>query len=106
MRQFARLRGKLPTLQPAAAPVDDAVLRARLNNAMRRRMSDDLVNLIRRACMCGHAETAKGLWMVLRDLTLREEKQQYPNGRLPQKGILETLALEIAQAAQKDAEAD
>jgi len=106
MRQFARLQGKLPTLQPAAAPIDDSVLRARLNNAMRRRMSDDLVSLIRRACLCGHAETAKGLWMVLRDLTLREEKQKYPNGRLPQKGILETLALEITRAAQNGAEAD
>ncbi|HTW69637.1 MAG TPA: hypothetical protein VME47_07115 [Acetobacteraceae bacterium] len=106
MRQFATLLGKLPALKPAAAPVDDSVVRARLNNSMRRRMSDDLVNLIRRACLCGHAETAKGLWMVLRDLTLREAKQDYPNGRLPDKGLLESLAAEITNAARKNAAAD
>ncbi|HVC60108.1 MAG TPA: hypothetical protein VND19_07095 [Acetobacteraceae bacterium] len=63
-------------------------------------MSDDLVNLIRRACLFGHAETAKGLWVVLRDLTAREAKQRFAHGRLPDESLMTALAIEIAEAAR------
>ena len=81
--------------------MDEAVIRNRINRSMRRRMSDELVGLIHRACLCGHAETAKGLWVVLRDLTVREAKQRYPHGRLPDDAIMDALALEIAAAARQ-----
>ena len=77
------------------------MIRDRINRSMRRRMSDELVSLIRRACLCGHAETAKGLWVVLRDLTIREANQRFPNGRLPDQGMIDALALEIAAAARE-----
>lgn len=99
MRQFARLRMKVHESQRAATSPDDAIVRTRINRSMRRRMSDDLVKLIDRACLCGHAETAKGLWFVLRDLLNREARQRYPNGRLPEKDMLEALAAKIAEAA-------
>lgn len=101
MRQFALLQRKVTTLPSVAKPLDDLVVRDRINRSMRRRMSDDLVTLIRRACLCGHAETAKGLWVVLRDLTFREAKQHYPHGRVPEKSLLETLAVEIAAAVRE-----
>jgi len=100
MRQFVRLPVRVHESQRAATTsVDDAIVRARINSSMRRRMSDELVKLIHRACLCGHAETAKGLWFVLRDLMNREAKQRYPNGRLPEKDVLEVLAAKIAEAA-------
>ena len=102
MRQFASLARRMNALQPAAKPWDDALVRERINRSMRRRMSDELVTLIRRACLSGHAETAKGLWVVLRDLTFREAKQRYPNGRIPDKDLLDALAMEIAAAVRND----
>ncbi len=101
MRHFARMQSR--SIAKRAAPenqVSEAVIRDRINRTMRRRMSDDLVALIRRACVSGHAETAKGLWVVLRDLTDREAKQRYPHGRIPDKTMMDELALEIAAAAQ------
>jgi len=102
MRPFARLqRRSIVRRSPADNQLSEAVLRERLSHSMRRRMSDDLVSLIRRACLCGHAETAKGLWVVLRDLTAREAAQRYPHGRIPDKTLLDTLALEIATASHQ-----
>jgi hypothetical protein len=102
MRQFARARKSGKTKPTAAVnQVDETVIRDRINRSMRRRMSDELVGLIRRACMLGHAETAKGLWVVLHDLTLREAKQQFPHGRYLENGLLDALALEIAAAAKE-----
>ena len=102
MRPFARLQARSIARRSAADnPLSETVIRERLSRSMRRRMSDDLVSLIRRACLCGHAETAKGLWVVLRDLTAREAAQQYPHGRIPDKTLLDTLALEIATAAHQ-----
>ncbi|HUB10816.1 MAG TPA: hypothetical protein VMB34_02580 [Acetobacteraceae bacterium] len=100
MRQFAPLARRVTALSTATKPWDDSVVRDRINRSMRRRMSDELVALIRRACLSGHAETAKGLWVVLRDLTVREAKQRYPNGRLPDKALLDALAMEIADAVR------
>ena len=102
MRQFARMRrrGNIPRTA-ADNQITDAMIRDRINRSMRRRMSDELVSLIRRACLCGHAETAKGLWVVLRDLTIREANQRFPNGRLPDQGMIDALALEIAAAARE-----
>ncbi|HUB46348.1 MAG TPA: hypothetical protein VMB73_15290 [Acetobacteraceae bacterium] len=99
MRQFARLRMKVQESRRAATALDDAIVRTRINRSMRRRMSDELVKLIDRACLCGHAETAKGLWIVLRDLLNREARQRYPNGRLPEKDMLKVLAAKITEAA-------
>jgi hypothetical protein len=101
MRQFVRgQRSAVALTTVAQRQIDEAAIRDRINRSMRRRMSDELVSLIRRACLCGHAETAKGLWVVLRDLTMREAKSQYPNGRIPEKGLMEALALEISAASQ------
>jgi len=102
MRHFALLQKKGVAKRTAAEDqAADALIRDRLNRSMRRRMSDDLVNLIRRACISGHAEAAKGLWVVLRDLLDREAKQRYPHGRLPEEGLMEALAMEIAAAARE-----
>jgi hypothetical protein len=102
MRHFARLGKRGIATQTAADDqVTDALIRDRLNRSMRRRMSDDLVSLIRRACISGHAEAAKGLWVVLRDLLDREARQHYPHGRLPEEGLMEALAMEIATASRE-----
>jgi hypothetical protein len=99
---FARRQRRGIATQPAVDhQANEAAIRDRINRSMRRRMSDELVSLIHRACLCGHAETAKGLWVVLRDLHAREAKQQYPNGRLPDEGILDALAIEIATAVRQ-----
>lgn len=101
MRPFARMQRRSVATRPAADnQLNEAVIRDRLSRSMRRRMSDDLVSLIRRACMCGHTETAKGLWVVLRDLTAREAAQRYPHGRIPEKNMMDQLAIEIAAAVQ------
>ncbi len=101
MRQFVRKQKKENATRTAAInQVADSVIRDRINRSMRRRMSDDLISLIRRACLSGHAEAAKGLWIVLRDLTNREAKQRFPHGRLPDEGMIEALAVEIAAAAK------
>jgi hypothetical protein len=101
MRQFLRTR-RGGEMKPAADHrVNDALIRDRLNRTMRRRMSDDLVSLIRRACLIGHAETAKALWLVLADLTAREARQHFPHGRQPDNDVIEQLGLEVAAAVQK-----
>jgi len=100
MHGFANLRRKLNVPRPSDPSPNEALLRERLNRSMRRRMTDELIGLIERACLSGHAETAKGLWVVLRDLMAREAKQRYPNGRFPDRTVLETLAVKIAAAAQ------
>jgi len=101
MRQFLRPRRTGNATQVAAVnQVSEAAIRDRISRSMRRRMSDELVNLIRRACLCGHAETAKGLWVVLRDLAAREAKQRYPHGRVPDKSMMDALALEITAAVR------
>jgi hypothetical protein len=101
MRQFTRRERRGNALSVVADnSANDAIIRERINRSMRRRMSDDLVSLIRRACLCGHAETAKGLWVVLRDLTRREAQQRYPHGRLPDDSLIDALAVEIAAAAR------
>lgn len=103
MRQFVRMQRKGSATRNAVdTRVNDAVILDRINRSMRRRMSDELVTLIRRACLCGHAETAKGLWVVLRDLTVRELLQRFPHGRLPDHGMIDALALEIAAAAREN----
>jgi hypothetical protein len=102
MRHFARSEKRGNALRVVADnQANDAIIRDRINRSMRRRMSDELVSLIRRACLCGHAETAKGLWVVLRDLTRREARQRYPHGRLPDDTLVDALALEIAAAAAR-----
>jgi hypothetical protein len=99
--QFARRQRRgIATLPAVDNQVNEAAIRDRINRSMRRRMSDDLVALIRRACLCGHAETAKGLWVVLRDLMVREAQQRYPHGRLPDDALMDALAHEIAAAAR------
>ena len=103
MRQFVgRRRGGSAARTADEMELDDAVIRDRINRSMRRRMSDDLINLIRRACMCGHAEAAKGLWVVLRDLTDRETRQKFPHGRVPDETLIQALAMEIAAAARSN----
>jgi hypothetical protein len=52
--------------------------------------------------MCGHAEAAKGLWVVLRDLTDRETRQKFPHGRVPDETLIHALAMEIAAAARSN----
>lgn len=101
MRHFARMqRRSIATRAAVDNQAIEAAIRERISRSMRRRMSDELVALIRRACLCGHAETAKGLWVVLRDLTVREANQRYPHGRIPEQGVLEALAVEITAAAK------
>lgn len=103
MRQFVgRRRGASAGQSTNVVALDNSVIRDRINRSMRRRMSDDLVSLIRRACMCGHAEAAKGLWVVLRDLTDRETRQKFPHGRIPDESLIQALAMEIATAARSN----
>jgi len=100
MHGFANMRRKLSVVRTAETSPDETIMRERLNRSMRRRMTDELAALIERACLSGHAETAKGLWVVLRDLMAREANQRYPNGRYPEQSTLEALAVKIAAAAQ------
>jgi len=77
--------------------------RDQINRMMRRRLSDDLESLIRRACQRGHLGTAEELLVVLRNL-IDWEKQHFPHGRRPVDGMIEQLAAELAAAkAQRDA---
>jgi hypothetical protein len=82
---------------------DSALIRDRLNRSMRRRLSDDLENLIRKACLVGRLETADELLTVLRHL-LDIEGKQFQRDRRIVEGMLEGLVAEIAAArARKDA---
>jgi hypothetical protein len=103
---FSVIRGT--SLTPTATKrrgetYDAAAISDRLNRSMRRRLSDDLVNLIRRACRSGHLTTAERLVDVLRDL-FTIEKQQFPRRLHPTESVIETLIDEIAVAkARKSA---
>ncbi len=83
---------------------DSSVIRERLNRSMRRRLSDDLENLIRKACMVGRPETAKELLTALRSL-LELEGQQFKRDRRIADGVLERLAAEITVAMSRKAAA-
>lgn len=82
---------------------DSSVIRDRLNRSMRRRLSDDLDSLIRKACLVGRHDTADELLTVLRHL-LDIESRQFQRDRRIVEGMLEGLAAEIAAArARRDA---
>ena len=83
---------------------DATAIRNRLNRTMRRRLSDDLENLVRKACMVGRHETAEELLGALRNL-LELESKLYPRDRRIVDGIIETLAAEIASAKSRRAAA-
>jgi len=83
---------------------DPSVIRDRLNRSMRRRLSDDLESLIRKACLVGRPATAAELLIVLRNL-LDAESQQFPRDRRIVDGALEGLATEIAAARSPKAAA-
>jgi hypothetical protein len=94
--------GRDARFNPSAAArpplIDDARMQDRLNRSMRRRMSDDLVNLIRRACFSRHVETATGLLKVLDEL-MAWENQHFPNcPRAGYETLIRDLAVEIAAA--------
>lgn len=80
------------------------VIHDRLNPSMRRRLTDDLEALIRRAYLGAHFEAAEKLLQGLSAL-LASEKQQFPTGRRRSaEGVIEMLAGEIAVAkARKEA---
>jgi len=71
--------------------------RDQLNRLLRRRLSDELEGLIRKACQRGHAGTAEELLAVLRNL-IDWEKQHFPHGRRPVDGMIERLAAEVSAA--------
>ena len=108
MRAFSFCVGRGASLTAAAAggrvnTYDPASIRERLNRSMRRRLSDDLINLIRRACLSGHIQAAEGLLTVLID-QLAREKQQFPRGRRPDEDVIEVLRGEIESSkARRDA---
>ncbi|HTW70379.1 MAG TPA: hypothetical protein VME47_10865 [Acetobacteraceae bacterium] len=77
--------------------------RDQINRMMRRRLSDELESLIRRACQRGHLGTAEELLMVLRNL-VDWEKEHFPHGRRPIDDMIERVAAELnAAKAQRDA---
>jgi hypothetical protein len=73
-KRFSSLLGRSAalSLHDPQLQVDPAVIQARLNRTMRRRLSDDLVALTERACQMGHHDTAEELLGVLRNLLQRE----------------------------------
>ncbi len=105
MRGFSFAVRRDAGLKPAERRLevyDPAAVQNRLNRSMRRRFTDDLGNLIRRACLSGHIEAAQNLLDVLRD-QFEREKQQFPQGRMPAELLLQELAREIAAASGKRA---
>jgi hypothetical protein len=110
MRQNSFSIGRNVRLGPVAADqqvdVYDALERRdQINRMMRRRLSDDLESLIRRACQRGHLGTAEDLLTVLRNL-IAWEKEHFPHGRRPVDGMIEGLAADLKAAkAQSDAAA-
>jgi len=77
--------------------------RDQINRMLRRRLTDDLESLVRRACQRGHLGTAEELLAVLRHL-VEWEKEHFPHGRRPIDGVVERLAAELKSAkAQRDA---
>ncbi len=83
---------------------DATAIRNRLNRSMRRRLSDDLESLARRACLLGHLDTAEELLAALRNL-LGLESRRFPRDRRIVEGIIEALAAEIAAAKERKAAA-
>ena len=71
--------------------------RDQLNRSLRRRLSDDLETLIRKACQRGHIGTAEELLTVLRNL-IEWEKEHFPHGRRPVDGMLDRLSTELTAA--------
>ena len=83
---------------------DSSLIRDRLNRTMRRRLSDDLENLIRKACLVGRLDTADELLTVLRHL-LDIEGQQFQRDRRIVDGMLEGLVADLAAARARKAAA-
>ncbi len=83
---------------------DSSVIRDRLNRSMRRRLSDDLENLVRKACMVGRHDTAEELLVTLRNL-LAIETQQFKRDRRVADNLVEELAAEIATSRSRKAAA-
>jgi hypothetical protein len=79
---------------------DASVIRDRLNRSMRRRLSDDLGTLIRKACLVGQAAIAEELLTVLRHL-LAAEGERFTRDRRIVEGVLERLESEIAAAKSR-----
>ena len=78
--------------------------RDQLNRLMRRRLSDELESLIRKACQRGHIGTAEELLAVLRNL-IEWEREHFPHGRRPIDGTVERLVAELAAAKAQRAAA-
>jgi len=84
-------------LKPHARRTDSnnpALIHRRLASTVRRRITDEIGNLVRRACQTGHNELAADLLGVLRNQVARE-KQEFPDGRRPAEEALRDLATEI-----------
>ena len=84
-------------LKPNARRQDSnnpALIHRRLAHTVRRRITDEIGNLVRRACQTGHQELAADLLGVLRNQVARE-KEQFPDGRRPAEDVLRELATEI-----------
>jgi len=95
--------GSVPGTEQRVEVYDALERRDQINRMMRRRLSDDLESLIRRACQRGHLGTAEELLNVLRNL-IDWEKEHFPHGRRPVDGMIERLATELASArARRDA---
>ena len=102
-----RMAGSISLSPPPAEQRPEAYdpfeRRDQLNRSLRRRLSDELETLIRKACHRGHLGTAEELLVVLRNL-IEWEKQYFPHGRRPVDGMIERLASELAAAkARRDA---
>lgn len=102
MKQYSFSLARDVRLGPIAAEqsteiYDPAQTRDYLNRSLRRRVSDDLESLIRKACARGHTATAEELLTVLRNL-IEWEKQHFPHGRRPVDAQIERLAGEVAAA--------
>lgn len=74
---------------------DTSVIRDRLNRSMRRRLSDDMEVLIRKASMLGRHAVAEDMLAVLTKL-LDAETKQFQRDRRITEGVIEGLAAEIA----------
>ena len=109
MKQISFSMGNGVALRPMATEqrmetYDPFERRDQLNRALRRRLSDDLEALIRKACQRGHVGTADELLTVLRNL-IDWENQHFPHGRRPADNVLERLAAEVSAARARRAAA-
>jgi hypothetical protein len=99
VRRDARINPSATAQRPL---IDDAQIQARLNRSMRRRLSDDLGNMIRRACFSRHTETARGLLQVLNELMAWEDRQ-FPNcPRAGYETLMRDLTAEIVAVRPLD----